>query len=186
MRVLLRNGPPVRRRERHHPPGPVRGVPRLRGQVGLENCSPCGIIWNMGKKKRPRPWKPPNIKRPPPRIFGGVLPAEAMTSYLTTAEVAAKLHPKISERRVRELIRAGRLTAFKKGKGYLVHKDAFYAFAAIKRRPGRPKPGETLEILRVTSRITIQSIQNGTDGPTPTVAGGEHDGPPAKESHGKE
>jgi|MudIll2142460700_1097286.scaffolds.fasta_scaffold00023_23 excisionase family DNA binding protein len=118
------------------------------------------------KKKGPGLWKPPSVKRSkPPRIFGGALPSEAMTSYLTTGEVATRLG--ISERRVRELIRAGRLTAFKKGKGYLIHKDAFYAFAAIKRRPGRPKPGETLEILRVTSRITIQSVQQGTDGPTP-------------------
>jgi excisionase family DNA binding protein len=118
------------------------------------------------KKNTSRGWKHPKIDHKP-TIFGGSLPSQVLTSYLTTAEVAAKLNPKVSERRVRELIRQGRLTAFKKGKGYLIHRDAFYAFAAIKRRPGRPRPGETLEILRVSSAITIKSIQQGTDGPTP-------------------
>jgi excisionase family DNA binding protein len=96
---------------------------------------------------------------------GGVLPSQAFTSYLTTAEVAARL--RISDRRVRDLIKRGRLAAFKKGKSYLIHKDAFYAFASVPRRPGRPKPGATLEMLRVTSGATIRAIQNGEDGPTP-------------------
>lgn len=122
------------------------------------------------QKKPSRGWKLPKIDHKPV-IFGGSLPAQALTSYLTTAEVAAKMG--VSERRVRELIRKGRLTAFKKGKGYLIHREAFYAFNAIKRRAGRPGPGETLAILRVSSTITIQSVQQGTDGPTPVESGDE-------------
>lgn len=111
----------------------------------------------MGK---PKPHKKP-VRNP--HFFGGVLPPEALTSYLTTAEAAKRLH--ISDRRVRELIRNGRLTAFRKGKSYLIHKDAFLAFAALKRGPGRPKPDDGLEILKVSSRITIAAVAEGTDGP---------------------
>ena len=57
--------------------------------------------------------------------------------YLTTTEVAAKLH--IDPSRVRLLCKRGRIETIKVGNTYAISEHELERFAAIPRHPGRPR-----------------------------------------------
>ena len=60
--------------------------------------------------------------------------------YLTTTEVAATLH--VDPSRVRLLCKLGRIETIKVGNTYAISEHELARFAAIPRRPGRPRRGE--------------------------------------------
>jgi len=67
----------------------------------------------------------------------GILPTELLGSYMTVHQVAEKIG--VSERRVCQFIKEGRLLAFRIGNSFLIAHDHFLAFATQKRKVGRPR-----------------------------------------------
>jgi excisionase family DNA binding protein len=61
--------------------------------------------------------------------------------YLSTTEAAAKLH--VDPSRVRLLCKLGRIETIKVGNTYAISEHELERFAAIPRRPGRPRRGES-------------------------------------------
>ena len=60
--------------------------------------------------------------------------------YLSTTQAAAKLN--IDPSRVRLLCKLGRIETIKVGNTYAISEHELERFAAIPRRPGRPRRGE--------------------------------------------
>jgi len=57
--------------------------------------------------------------------------------YLSTTQAAAQLH--VDPSRVRRLCQAGRIKTTRVGKTYAIAERELVRFAAIPRRPGRPR-----------------------------------------------